>query len=318
MGRDKKEKRKKSSISDSEGQCHKQYKYGAVSNKGTSKEILVGTFVDSDLSVSDIISAANEVLFSDSGQSEDRKSKTFDDCSSCINISENCTPVSPVPPVLTNKNMASETLDTLLTVVTDIKTSQEKMKQMFESKLDKMRNELMGTLDNKIKNLRYEIAMEVSKESGRIDSGLTTIQSMQPQITRLEQRDQSSTADQPSDITGTTNNGSASRGVGLSSQRRYIPNHWDDSDISVTVSGVPYEDGESLINKAQDIINAQSREVSDNVLITNATRLGSRFYSRTRLIKITFQNIDEKILVLRNKRSLKDSGQLQASLYQKL
>jgi hypothetical protein len=46
--------------------------------------------------------------------------------------------------------------------------------------------------------------------------------------------------------------------------------------------------------------------VSNNVLVTGATRLPTRFTNRPALVKIAFQNLDEKILVLRNKMVLKD------------
>ena len=61
------------------------------------------------------------------------------------------------------------------------------MKLMFESTLDKMRNELMGSIDSKVQSLCNEIALETGRENARIDTILNTTQSMQSQLDTLEQ-----------------------------------------------------------------------------------------------------------------------------------
>ena len=58
------------------------------------------------------------------------------------------------------------------------KKKQDGMKLMFESKLDKMRNELMGSINSNVQSICYEIALETGRENTRIDTILNTTQSM--------------------------------------------------------------------------------------------------------------------------------------------
>jgi len=58
----------------------------------------------------------------------------------------------------------------VLSTVKDITSNQESMRRSFDFKLDKMRNEFMATLDEKVNTFRGDIAMDISKESGRSTS----------------------------------------------------------------------------------------------------------------------------------------------------
>ena len=161
---------------------------------------------------------------------------------------------------------------------------------MFESKLDKMRNELMGSIDSKVQSLRNEIALEIGRENTRIDTILNTIQSMQSRLDTLEQSNGS---------TSTQDN---------SNQARFRPaNNSDDSDISIIASGLPQQNGEDLLRKVKDLIQALGNDVCSKVNVTAATRFRTRFHDRPGLVKITFTSVEDKILVLRNKMKLKDT-----------
>ncbi len=202
------------------------------------------------------------------------------------------------PTVYTNLNMASDTssnsqkLDALLAAVTELKTSQDGMKQMFENKLDQMRGELIQTIDSKITGLRDELSAAVGNESSRIDNILTTIQSMQSRIDTMEQTPAGPPTTDP-----------------INDQRPDGPrrSHVDDTDVSVMASGIPYQDGEDILQKAKDIISALGGNVSTHVAVIAATRFRARFDNRPPLVKITFHSVQEKITVLRNKMELKKS-----------
>lgn len=58
------------------------------------------------------------------------------------------------------------------------------MKRMFDSKLDKLRKDLL----NKIQSLRYGIYMDLSVETLRVDEIMTTIHSIQTRLNGVEQR----------------------------------------------------------------------------------------------------------------------------------
>lgn len=70
-------------------------------------------------------------------------------------------------------------------------------------------------------------------------------------------------------------------------------------------SSLPEGEGEELIEKARGIIQALGDDVYSRVVMTGAVRLRSWFQGR--LLKISFQHLDQKVAVLRKKRLLKDT-----------
>lgn len=56
------------------------------------------------------------------------------------------------------------------------------MRKSFDTKLDKMRKEFMATLGGKIRTPDDELAMDMSRESGRIDVLEKTLQSLQTRL----------------------------------------------------------------------------------------------------------------------------------------
>ncbi|WAR00105.1 LOW QUALITY PROTEIN: hypothetical protein MAR_024477, partial [Mya arenaria] len=84
-------------------------------------------------------------------------------------------------------------------------------------------------------------------------------------------------------------NGIDNDGVG-GAETEYRHRGLEDPDVCITVSGI---DGEELISKANDLIKALGNDVHSRVRVTDATRL-------------SFRDVDEKVLVLRNKYVLKD------------
>ncbi|CAC5412945.1 unnamed protein product [Mytilus coruscus] len=140
----------------------------------------------------------------------------------------------------------SNKLDTLIKVVQDLKIGQEGMKRMFESKLDKLKTDLIASVDNKIKTLRDEISLDLARETNRTDQIINTksIQSLQPL------------------------------------------NPLDNNEITITASGIPVTEHENLIQKAESLISALGDEVTQNVRVTGAVRLPTRSTNRPGIVKI--------------------------------
>lgn len=166
-------------------------------------------------------------------------------------------------------------MELALSTVKDIKSSQDSMRKSFDSKLDKMRSEFMTTLDGKIRTLKDELVMDMSKESGRTDQLEKTLQMLQ---TRLDNVEQSNTAVlTTTDVNNEQNGNYVNRSGNL-----------ENPDVCVTVSGVQEEEGKDLIEKAKAIISALGEEVSSHVVITGATRLRTHFQGKPKLMKISF------------------------------
>jgi hypothetical protein len=169
---------------------------------------------------------------------------------------------------------------------------------MFESKLEKFKTDLVENIDTKVRALRDELSMDLSRESNRIDHILKTVQSMQSRLEKIESK-----PDLPSGNNIETYNTNNSTWHG---------NPLNDPDRCVVVAGLPVTEGEDLIQKAEDIIKCLGDQVSSNVLITGATRIRARYNNRPPLVKISFQNTEEKIMVLSNKMKLKDTENYKA------
>ena len=300
MGRKSRKRRKKSSESDienAEGRVHKQLKHGAHTDEQsvTSVSSVSSDNSDCSLRISDILCEANSVIYERTN--EEQTDTGIDVFISQTDLGQTASAEQKARP---NNNMASmssatssndsDKLDKLLQAVSDLRKNQDGMKLMFESKLDKMRNELMGSIDSKVQSLRNEIALEIGRENTRIDTILNTIQSMQSRLDTLEQSNGS---------TSTQDN---------SNQARFRPaSNSDDSDISIIASGLPQQNGEDLLRKVKDLIQALGNDVCSKVNVTAATRFRTRFHDRPGLVKITFTSVEDKILVLRNKMKLKDT-----------
>lgn len=64
-----------------------------------------------------------------------------------------------------NDPTISKKLDTVINAIKDIKINQDGIKRMFESKLDKLRKDLLKNVDEKIQALRDEISLDLGVET---------------------------------------------------------------------------------------------------------------------------------------------------------
>ena len=78
---------------------------------------------------------------------------------------------------------------TIVISVQEIKEGQEVMKRMFESKIDKLRTDVLSTIDEKIKALKTDIDLDIGRESGHIDELVNSVQKLVLRVTELEQPD---------------------------------------------------------------------------------------------------------------------------------
>ena len=86
---------------------------------------------------------------------------------------------------------------------------------------------------------------------------------------------------------------------------RGIANLLDNNEITVIVKNMPSSDDEDLLAKACDLITASSESVASKPKVLAASRLPARFRNKQALMKVSFENADQKVLVLRNKYKLK-------------
>lgn len=304
MGR--RRRKRKNWSTDSESDCDPN-QTKQLKKRGPSE----GTPERQNISVSEVLKATNSVLFNednlDLNLDQGTNSDSEDNCVFIVSDTQSersrgnkgdhpintkmAPPESPSRTIHSDRQdrSTSDKLDTLINAVTEIKSNQDSMRRMFESKLDKMKSDLIANIDCKVRALRDELSMDIGLETNRIDQVLTTIQSIQSRVDTLEQTD--SGTDQRS----ATNNATA-RGQPL-----------DDPYITCVASNVPVSDSEDLMQKLSTIIEAFGEDISSRIRITAVTRIPSKIERKPGLVKFSLENTEQKTLVLKNKWKLKDS-----------
>ena len=289
MGKKRSEKRKKSSESDTSSYKHGRHDH-SISN--------------GHVNVSQILGETSAVLY----PHEDLHSQSVFDSPIVRPRHKTSTPFKSQ--VDTENNMASDDgpcdpsnldmkqlfgkIDLLVSSVNEIKIGQESLRKTLDSKIDKLRNDLLINIDQKVKHVRDEMTLELGRETARIDSLVNNINDLQSKVTGIEH----SCGSLKDSITN--------------DKSRYThpnPNPLSDPDLTIIASGIPYTESEEILSKAKSLIAALGCSVSDNVTVTAAARLPSRIPNKPGYVKISFQSLDEKVSVLRNKMKLKDSEQ---------
>ena len=187
----------------------------------------------------------------------------------------------------------------IATSVKEIKDGQDSMKRMVESKIDKLRSDVLSTIDEKIRVLKSDLDLDIGRESRRIDDLMTSVQTL---TSRFDQFGQHAQGDE-------IPNGGGFGGIGRVSRGPFnVPlNPLDNNDITVIAKGLPFIDGEDLLTTARELIETMGEDVYSRVNVVAASRLRARYRNKPGLVKISLANVDQKVLVLRNKRKLKDT-----------
>ena len=196
-------------------------------------------------------------------------------------------------------------LSVLIESVKEIKEGQDGLKRMVESKIDKLRSDVLSTIDEKIRALKSDIDLDIGISTRRIDDLVSSVQTLTVRIDQVERVIESA-----QDTRSINGHDALSAAGGFMNWSRggaaLNTDPLNDNTRTVIVKNVPYADGENLMNKARDILVALGEEVSSNVNVTAVARLKPRFRNKPGLVKIGFETLDQKILVLRNKSALKD------------
>ena len=134
----------------------------------------------------------------------------------------------------------SQQIETLMSNVSDVKKNQESMQRMFERKLDRMKNDLMANIDEKVNALRQELTLDLGRETRRIDDIVNDVRVIQQRLNTADGDDSQALGAAPS----TMNNG-WSRPM----------NPLDNNEVTVIAFNIPFTDDEDLMWKARDIVS---------------------------------------------------------------
>ncbi|WAQ96050.1 hypothetical protein MAR_028740, partial [Mya arenaria] len=253
-----KRKEKFSSNSSDEGLTLKQGRCGSLDDSER----------DFNLSVSDVINEANSVLYSEQ--------QTCGDGNVTLGVQDMASGSSKE-----GYSDLSVKIDQVLSIVGDMKVTQEGMKRTLESKIDNLKNEMMKNIDTKLKSLKNEISLDIGKETSRIDGLMDSMKDIQVRLRAVE--DGTPSPAEPREV-----------------------DHLNDPDYCIIATGIPKQDDEDLFEKANSLIRALGENVYSRVTVTGTIRLPSKLRGKPGPLKISFGSTPEKVLVLRHKMKLKD------------
>lgn len=80
----------------------------------------------------------------------------------------------------------------------------------------------------------------------------------------------------------------------------------NEKELTVITKNIVYSEVENLAGMVADIINSLGENVSSKLRIIASTQLRQRLRAKQGLVKVSFENTDTKIPVLRNTHKLKD------------
>ena len=147
-----------------------------------------------------------------------------------------------------------------------IKDDQDGLKRTLESKIDRLRNYVLSTIDEKMKALKTDLDLDIGDNSRRIDMLVRRVHLLTQRIDQFEQN--------PIQGDDVFNGG---RDTAINWARCTFVNPLHNNDKTVIVKDLSTTSGEDLLMKAHKLISALGEDVSSNARVVAASRLQSRF-----------------------------------------
>ena len=149
--------------------------------------------------------------------------------------------------------------------IQEIKDGQDGLKRTLESKIDRLRNDVLSTIDEKIKALKTDIDLDIGANTRRIDEVVNSVHLLAQRIDQVEQN---------VNTDGDVFNDERNNGAGWA--RDTFRNPLDNNDITVIIKDMPVTPEEDLLMKARELVSALGEDVSMNVRVIAASRLPAR------------------------------------------
>ena len=155
----------------------------------------------------------------------------------------------------------------------DINDEQKATKDMFGRELEKLKKELIDSIERKIKIVKDEIMSKVTGMQQKLKEFEKTVHAQDAIIKQL------------------------SEGNTIQTAVPFYP------DVTIIARNVRYHEGENITQKINDIIHTHLELPHEEVI--RCERTASR-NNKPGVVKIQMSSLDSKILVLRNKRKLNE------------
>ena len=170
-----------------------------------------------------------------------------------------------------SKQSQDERINKMMEILLSVKKGQESLQKTFDSKIERLRRDVLSTKDDKIKAVKVDVDLQFASLDNRIHE--------------LERAMNSFSTDGMPMSDHTVNN----------------------CDVTVIVSNLRQRPGEIPLKAAKELIRALGNDVFENTVITDAKRCNERNRGTPPVLKIAFENVEQKVNVLRVKQELKQS-----------
>lgn len=199
-------------------------------------------------------------------------------------------------------NSEEDKLDRILRSMDDLKKGQEAIRKTFDSKLEKLRHELVSSVDEKIKAVKTDIDLEMGKMSKRFDELARDLKQVKVEQANVDRKLESLelSQDQTNAAVQSTSNSPANLNPLSNTEQCIIIHNLEDNRDSVLE-----EQLESLFNALGT--DSNGCPVADQIRVIKTQRLKSRDPHKPGLVKVALRNVEERKTVLSAKKGLKDN-----------
>ena len=171
-----------------------------------------------------------------------------------------------------NPSDISSRMDKMFEILDVLRKGQESLRSTFDSKIDKLRKDVLSTIDDKIKGVKVDVDLQFAAIDKRIDDLENNMRS----FATLE---------------------------GMSGS--FVNQSVSNDELTIIVSNLKEVNNEDPLSVARELTDALGEEVSRHVNVTDACRFSERRRGKPRLMKIAYETVDQKVRVLRAKMALK-------------
>ena len=163
-------------------------------------------------------------------------------------------------------------MDKMFGVLNDVRKGLDILRSTFDSKIDKLRKDVLSTIDDKIKAVKVDVDLQFAAIDRRIDDLEINMRSL-----------------------------SSLEGMSGSIVNQTVSN----DELTIIVSNLKEANNEDPFRAARELTDALGEEISRYVKVTDACRFSERRRGKPRLMKIAFETIQQKVKVLRAKMTLR-------------
>ena len=161
-------------------------------------------------------------------------------------------------------------IDKMMKLLESLKKGQESLQKTFDSKLERLRNDVLAKIDDKIRSVKVDMNLQLAGLERKID-----------------------------DLESEMNS--------LRSDPGFVDTSVNNCELTVIATNIPVRHDRPLIDTAKALISALGEDIARRSRITDVKRCPDRGTGKPPLLKIAFETMEQKVDVLRAKESPKNT-----------